>query len=81
VFIAYFLNSAVILLLADANFTFYKFLKIFPVIGNGPYSDLSDTWYMNIAPAMIKTMIIKAFFDWIDMLIQFSLKIVFRAKD
>ena len=81
VFVAYFLNTAFILLLADANLTFTRVLKYIPIIRLGPYPDLSSKWYINIAPTIVKTMILKAFFDWILILSQFVAKIFFRAKD
>lgn len=80
-FYAYFLNTAFILLLADANFSLYRFLKYIPVIGKGPYPDLNNYWYIDIAPTLVKTMIIKALFDWILIVIQFTGKIFSRAND
>ena len=81
VFFAYFLNTAFVLLIADANLTFTRVLKYIPLIHLGPYPDFTNTWYMNIPPTMIKTMILKALFDWMIIMIQFVTKIFFRAKD
>ena len=80
-FFAYFLNEAVILLLADANLTFYKLLRLVPIIRLGPFPDLIDNWYINIAPSMLKTMIIKSSFDYTLILMQFGVKIINRARD
>ena len=80
-FVAYFLNEAVILLLADSNLTFYKLLRLIPIIRSGPFPDLIDTWYINIAPGTIKTMVIKSSFDYTLLLMQFGVKIVNRARD
>jgi hypothetical protein len=68
-------------LLADANLTFTRVLKYIPIIRLGPYPDLSKQWFINIAPTMIKTMIIKALFDYILIMMQFAAKTFFRAKD
>lgn len=60
VFISTFFNTAILLLLADANLSQIKTLSWIPGIQKGPFPDLTEEWYIVIAPSLILTMVLNA---------------------
>lgn len=58
IFVATFFNTAILLLLADADLGQTTFLSWIPL--RGPYPDLTENWYLNIAPSLIFTMLLNA---------------------
>ena len=50
VFIASYINSGVILLLTNANFSYYSALKW--ILLRRQYADMNETWYNDIAQAL-----------------------------
>lgn len=60
VFISTFFNTAVLLLLADANLSQITWLSWIPGVQKGPFPDLTEEWYIVIAPSLILTMVLNA---------------------
>ena len=79
IFFGTFFNTAILLILADASFTEYPSISWIPL--KGPYPDLTENWYISIAPSLILTMLINAVYLWIGFGISFATKAVFRAMD
>lgn len=63
IFIATFFNTAILLLLSNAN-TKGTVLTWLPL--RGIYSDLDQNWYLSVGPSLIFTMWINAFYVYID---------------
>ena len=78
IFVATFLNTGLLILLTGAN-TEQTFLSWLPL--RGDYSDLDANWYLDIGPALIKTMLINSIYPYIDIAISYGMKLAFRAKD
>lgn len=79
IFIATFFNTGVLLLLADADLSQVSFLGWIPL--NGPFPDLTEQWYIVIAPSMVMTMAINAVYPYIDFGISFGTLVLFRCLD
>ena len=79
IFVATFFNTAILLLLADADLTQNRFISWIPL--RGPYPDLTENWYLNIAPSLIFTMLLNAVYLYIEFAIAFGTKALFRAMD
>lgn len=81
IFVATFFNTAILLLLADADFSAanYPLLGWIPL--KGPYPDLTENWYLNIAPSLIFTMVLNSVYLYIEFAISFGTKALFRAMD
>lgn len=60
VYIMTFFNTAVLLLLADANLGQIKVLGWIPGLQGGVFPDLTEQWYIIIAPSLILTMFLNA---------------------
>jgi len=80
IFIATFFNTAILLLLADANVDQVKFISWIPGL-KGPFPDLIEQWYIIIAPSLIMTMVINAFYAYIDFGISFGTAALFKCLD
>lgn len=65
VYVATFFNTGILLLLADANTNQVKSLAWFPFL-NGPFPDLTEDWYIVIAPSLILTMFLNAITPYIE---------------
>lgn len=59
-FVATFFNTAILLLLADANTSNITLLSWIPAIQSGPFTDLTEEWYIIVAPSLILTMVLNA---------------------
>jgi hypothetical protein len=79
IFVATFFNTAILLLLADADLNQYPLLSWIPL--KGPYPDLTENWYLNIAPSLIFTMLLNSVYLYIEFAISFGTKALFRALD
>lgn len=79
IFIATFFNTAILLLLADASFKDVKVLSWIPL--NGPFPDLTEQWYVIIAPSMILTMFLNAIYNWINFAVAWTSLAVARSMD
>lgn len=51
IYTAIFFNTGIILLIADANFTYVPYLGFIPL--HGLYPDFGYPWYVSIAPSLI----------------------------
>jgi hypothetical protein len=60
IYITTFFNTGILLLLADANLSQIVWLSWFPAVQNGPFPDLTEEWYIVIAPSLILTMFLNA---------------------
>lgn len=80
IFIATFFNTAILLLLADANLSQVKLLSWIPGL-NGPFPDITEQWYIIIAPSMIMTMFLNSIYPYIDLGISFATLALFRCLD
>jgi len=63
IFTAMFFNTAIILIIVDANFTYIPHLSWVPL--HGLYPDFEYSWYVSIAPSLLFTMVINSVYDWI----------------
>lgn len=79
IFVATFFNTGILLLLADADLTQNRFISWIPL--RGPYPDLTENWYLNIAPSLIFTMLLNSVYLYIEFAIAFGTKALFRAMD
>ena len=61
---------------ANTENTFLFFLPL-----RGSYTDLTPNWYLDIGPALTKTMLINSIYPYIDFCISIGMKLAFRAKD
>lgn len=80
IFIATFFNTAILLLLADADLGEVKLLSWIPGL-KGPFPDLTEQWYIIIAPSMILTMFLNSIYPWIDFGISFGTMVITRSLD
>lgn len=78
IFIATFFNTGFLLLLTEAN-TQYTFLKFLPF--TGPYTDLSENWYLDIGPSLVLTMLINSVYLWTSFASSFATKALGRCLD
>lgn len=79
VFISTFFNTAILLLLTNANLS-DSFLRFIP-INDGQFTDLTQNWYLDIGPSLVMTMLINAFFIYVEFGIAFGMKFFFRCLD
>jgi hypothetical protein len=78
-FIMTFFNTAILLLLADANLSEIKGLSWIPL--NGPFPDLTEEWYIVIAPSLILTMVLNAASPLITLTSAAMTTVIFRSLD
>jgi len=78
IFVAQFFNTAILLLLTNAN-TEFAGLGFLPF--NGMYPDLTFEWYNDIGSSFVTTMITAAVFPCIEFCIAIGMKILFRFLD
>lgn len=66
-FASEYVNTAVLILLAGANFRYLTMLSWIPVnaITQGPYPDMTEDWYIFVAPVIISTMFMNIVSPWI----------------
>lgn len=79
VFISSFINTGILILLTNANFSYYSFGNVLPI--RNQYSDLDQNWYLFVGPSLVQTMFISACMPYIEFLIAFTQKKVFRWMD
>jgi len=51
IFVTSFINTGILLLLANADFSSYPILDIIPL--GGEFPDLDMTWYIEIGPSLV----------------------------
>jgi len=78
IFIATFLNTGMVLLLGQANFS-QTWLTFIPF--NGAYLDLTESWYINIGPSLVSAMLLNSIYIYLDFGIAYGTKFFFRALD
>ena len=78
IFISTFFNTAILLLLMDAN-TQYSILYWIPL--KGEYTDLTENWYLQLGPSLILTMCINAVYPYCELGIYLVTKGLFRCLD
>jgi len=78
IFIATFFNTAILLLLTNAN-TQQTILSWLPF--NGIYSDLTTDWFLQVGPTLISTMWINSVYVYIDFAIYVCTNCVYRFLD
>lgn len=79
IFVATFFNTAILLLFADADLSQVLLLSWIPL--SGPFSDLTEQWYIIMGPTLIMTMALNSVYPWIDFGISFGTKALFRCLD
>ena len=79
VFWALYFNSGIVLLLASANFEHSYFAKYVP--WSGQYTDLTQGWYLDMAPTIMMTYIIIAFMPYFDMILNYLTAYIMRSID
>lgn len=78
IFVASFVNTGIILLLTNAQLE-YSVLKFIPI--NNQYSDLNDDWYEDIGFSLLKTMLIMAFFPYVELVLFNVIKTLQKVLD
>lgn len=81
IFIATFINTALVLLFGNANFSgtclhFWPFTMF-----NGAYTNMTQNWYLDIGPALISTMIFNSVYVYMDFANTFMTLFLMRALD
>ena len=77
-----FINNGLVLLLSNANLDYAPFpLNKFQVLSKKQYVDFDSSWYSEIGVQITQTMLIQAFFPWLEFCFWYSLKTVKRLKD
>lgn len=76
---ASYFNTAILLLLCNANFSAYPILRILPL--KGQFADTSTNWYILIGPALINTMLILSIFPYINFIIFYGIRVAKRFYD
>ena len=79
IFIASFFNTAILYLLANANFDGVMILSWLHL--KGPFPDLTEQWYIIVAPSLIITMLINSVYVYIDFGISFGTLALNRCLD
>lgn len=77
-FLATFFNTAILILLTNAN-TQQTVLSFLPF--NGIYSDLDQSWYLNVGPTLIYTMQINSVYVYIDWIVYLITNWIYRSLD
>jgi len=80
IYVMTFFNTGVLLLLADANFTQIKALSWIPGF-KGPFPDLTEEWFVVIAPSLVFTMFLNAIYPYIDICIALATSALFKSLD
>ena len=80
IYVTTFFNTGVLLLLADANLSQIKMLSWLPGF-KGPFPDLTEEWYIVIAPSLILTMVLNAIAPWISVCSGLASQALFRGLD
>lgn len=66
IFIATFINTAMVMLIGNSNFSdtclhFWPFTMF-----HGAYTNMTQNWYLDIGPALISTMLFNSIYVYID---------------
>jgi hypothetical protein len=74
IFISTFFNTAILLLLTNAN-TSQTMFKWIPF--HGYYTDLNEDWYLDMAPSLVLTMLINSIYMYVNFLVFWATGAVF----
>jgi hypothetical protein len=80
IFLASFANTALLLLLSNANVSEYKILDWIPFL-NGIYYNLTINWYHDIGPALLSAMLFNSIYIYLDLAMAWGFKVFFRCLD
>lgn len=80
VFITQFMNTGILILLVQANFSEVD-IPLAKSIFNGPFYDYLPLWYTAVGYKLTQTMIINSIFPYIEFGIAYSKLWVFRKMD
>jgi hypothetical protein len=78
IFSASFINTAIILLLTNANLDFTP-LSFIPI--RNEYDDFNENWYTDIGLTLRKTMVFSAVFPYIEFIGFYMLRVISRMRD
>ena len=78
IFISQFINTGVIILLTNANFT-GTILSFIPI--NNSFNDFTSEWYRASGSSLVTTMLYGAFTPFIQFIVAFSTKNLLRIYD
>ena len=78
IFTATFFNTAFLLLLTNAN-TSQTILYWIPL--RGYYTDLNESWYIDMSPALVLTMLINSVYMYFDFALSWATSGMFRMMD
>lgn len=86
IFITQYFNTGLILLFTNAKFEFtimkgLSGLNKFLPISGGIYSDFTTRWYLEISPMIIFTMMVRAIWPFMNLIIFFGLRLLKRLLD
>ena len=76
---ASFINTSILILLCNANLETFKYLSWIPL--RGQFHDTSTNWYVQIAPAIVQTVIVLAVFPQINFAIFCGIRLLQRFLD
>ena len=74
-----FVNTAVLPVLVNMDFRFYKYLSMIPT--DGQYAELNQDWYKNIAPLIVTNMLLLSVMPLISLMIDKGLLMFKRCLD
>lgn len=72
IFFTSLVNTGIIVLFTNAKLSFVPILNFLPI--NNQYTDFGEQWYVDVGPQFVKTMLITAFFPYVELLINISMK-------
>lgn len=79
-FVTSYVNTAIIPLVTSANFIYapwpWNLLKI-----NEVYTDMTENWWLKIAPGIVTTTLLQAFVPWISAGVSIIMFYVFKFLD
>ena len=81
IFIAQYFNTGLILLLTNADFEKGTFLVFLGDLFKGSFADFTTRWYLQVSPAIVNTMLIKAFWPQVNFSIWMGIRLLKRLID
>jgi hypothetical protein len=81
VFITQFMNTGILILLVQANFTEVDIPLARTIFNSGPFYDYLPLWYTAVGYKLTQTMIINSIFPYIEFGIAYTKLWVFRKMD
>lgn len=81
IFIAQYFNTGIILLLTNADFENGSFLVFLGDLFQGSFSDFTTRWYLQVSPAIVTTMMIKAVSPQMNFAVSIGINFLLRFID